>query len=55
MKILKIAIATMAFVLATSFVPLASAQQAGAQKPLYERLGCCRRPKTDPSIGVMPT
>ena len=39
MKILKIAIATMAFVLATSFVPLASAQQAGAQKPLYERLG----------------
>jgi hemoglobin len=39
MKILKIAIAFMAFVLATSVVPFASAEQADAQKPLYERLG----------------
>jgi len=39
MKNLKIAIATMAFVLATSFAQFASAQQMDAQKPLYERLG----------------
>lgn len=39
MKILKIAIASMAFVLATSVAPFASAQQTDAQKPLYERLG----------------
>lgn len=38
MKILKMVIAAMAFVLATTFVPLASAQQT-VQKPLYERLG----------------
>lgn len=39
MKNLKIAIATMAFVLAASFAQFASAQQMDAQKPLYERLG----------------
>ncbi|MGC2049372.1 MAG: hypothetical protein WA635_12285 [Gallionella sp.] len=39
MKNLKIAIATTAFVLATSFAQFASAQQMDAQKPLYERLG----------------
>ncbi|MFZ3018131.1 MAG: group 1 truncated hemoglobin [Gallionella sp.] len=39
MKILKTAIATMAFVLAATFVPFASAQQTNAQNPLYERLG----------------
>ncbi|MDO8414436.1 MAG: group 1 truncated hemoglobin [Gallionellaceae bacterium] len=42
MKALKIAIATMSFILATSFTPLASAQQTGAQKSLYERLGGLR-------------
>lgn len=39
MKNLKIAIATVAFVLATSFAQFASAQPTGTQKPLYERLG----------------
>ncbi len=38
MKILKIAIASMAFVIATTIAPIAMAQQAGT-KPLYERLG----------------
>ncbi len=38
MKILKMAIASMAFVVATTIVPIASAQQTGT-KPLYERLG----------------
>lgn len=38
MKILKMAIASMAFVLATTITLTASAQQTGA-KPLYERLG----------------
>ena len=38
MKILKIAIASMAFVIATTIAPIATAQQAGT-KPLYERLG----------------
>lgn len=39
MKILKkIAIACMAFVITTTIVPIATAQQAGT-KPLYERLG----------------
>ena len=39
MKILKTAIASMAFVLATSVAPFASAQQTDTPKPLYERLG----------------
>lgn len=39
MNIPKIAIASVVFVLATSVAPFASAQQPGAQKPLYERLG----------------
>lgn len=38
MKIMKIAIASVVFVLAT-FATFASAQQIDAQKPLYERLG----------------
>lgn len=38
MNIPKMAIASMAFVLATTIAPLASAQQTSA-KPLYERLG----------------
>lgn len=38
MKILKIAIASMAFVIATTIAPIATAQQEGT-KPLYERLG----------------
>jgi len=38
MKILKTAIASMAFVLATTIAPIAPAQQTGT-KPLYERLG----------------
>lgn len=38
MKILKIAIASMVFVLATTVVPIALAQQTGTM-PLYERLG----------------
>lgn len=38
MNILKIAIASMAFVLATTMAPMATAQQTGT-KPLYERLG----------------
>ena len=38
MKILKIAIASMAFVITATIVPIATAQQAGT-KPLYERLG----------------
>lgn len=37
MKILKIAIASMVFVVATTIAPIASAQQTGT-KPLYERL-----------------
>ena len=39
MKILKIVIASMAFMLATTFIPFASAQQPDTQRPLYERLG----------------
>lgn len=38
MKILKIAIASMAFVIASTIAPIAPAQQTGT-KPLYERLG----------------
>ena len=38
MKSLKIAIASMAFVMATTIAPMAPAQQTGT-KPLYERLG----------------
>lgn len=38
MKILKMAIASMAFVVATTIAPIATAQQTGT-KPLYERLG----------------
>lgn len=38
MKILKIAIASMAFVIATTIAPIATAQQADT-KTLYERLG----------------
>jgi hemoglobin len=38
MNILKMAITSMAFVLATTIAPIASAQQTGT-KPLYERLG----------------
>ena len=38
MKILKIAITSMAFMLAVTIAPIATAQQAGT-KPLYERLG----------------
>lgn len=38
MNILKMAIASMALMLATTAVPIASAQQTG-MKPLYERLG----------------
>src|SRR5574341_2042462 len=38
MNILKMAIASMAFVLATTIAPIASAQQTST-KPLYERLG----------------
>ena len=38
MKILKIAVASMAFVIATTIAPIATAQQADT-KPLYERLG----------------
>lgn len=38
MKIPKIAIASMAFLMATTIAPIATAQQAGT-KPLYERLG----------------
>jgi hemoglobin len=41
MKILKMAIASMALVLATTIAPIASAQQTGT-KPLYERLGGLR-------------
>ena len=39
MKILKMAIVSAAFILGTFVAPLASAQQAGAQKSLYERVG----------------
>lgn len=38
MKILKIVIASMAFVIATTIAPIATAQQEDT-KPLYERLG----------------
>ena len=38
MKSLKIAVASMAFVMATTIAPMAPAQQTGT-KPLYERLG----------------
>lgn len=38
MKIMKMAIVSMVFVVATTIVPIASAQQTGT-KPLYERLG----------------
>ncbi|MDO8704028.1 MAG: hypothetical protein Q7J84_03695, partial [Sulfuricaulis sp.] len=38
MKILKIAIASMAFMIAVTIAPIAPAQQTGI-KPLYERLG----------------
>jgi len=41
MKILKMAIASMAFVVAATVAPLAAAQQTGT-KPLYERLGGLR-------------
>lgn len=39
MNILKIAITSMAFLIATTVAPTASAQQPGVQKPLYDRLG----------------
>ena len=39
MKTLKIVIASMAFMWATTFIPFASAQKSDTQKPLYERLG----------------
>ena len=39
MKILKMAIVSMAFVLATTIALTASAQQTGTEQPLYERLG----------------
>ena len=39
MKILKMAIVSAAFILGTFVAPLASAQQAAAQKSLYERVG----------------
>ena len=39
MKILKMAIVSAAFILGTFVAPLASAQQASAQKSLYERVG----------------
>jgi hemoglobin len=39
MKSWKIAVVTMAFVLGASVVPAALAQQPGAQKSLYDRLG----------------
>lgn len=38
MKMLKIAIASMAFVMASTIAPIATAQEAGTM-PLYERLG----------------
>jgi len=39
MNILRLALLAVAFTLGTSFAPVVSAQQAGAQKSLYERLG----------------
>lgn len=39
MNTLKIAIASMAFVIAATIAPIATAQPADATKPLYERLG----------------
>ena len=39
MKILRMALLFMAFTLGTSFAPVVSAQQPGAQKSLYDRLG----------------
>lgn len=39
MNILKVAIASMAFVIAGTIVPIATAQPADTTKPLYERLG----------------
>ena len=39
MKILKMAIVSAAFILGTFVAPLVSAQQAAAQKSLYERVG----------------
>jgi len=42
MKILQMAFLALAFALAMSFAPVASAQQPEAQKSLYERLGGLR-------------
>lgn len=39
MNILKMAIASMSFMIAATIAPMANAQQEGATQPLYERLG----------------
>ena len=39
MNILRMALLSAAFMLGASFAPVVSAQQPGAQKPLYDRLG----------------
>ncbi len=39
MNILKMAIASMLFMIAATIAPMANAQQEGATQPLYERLG----------------